>query len=257
MAMEKRRLLIVEDDPNDFLLLKRVLRSFECVHAPNLPAARAAVATQRCDGCILDYNIDGKPSLVLLSEWRSALPDMPCIVVTGHDDDGLVREARELGARGVLHKNRVDEATIERALFGAPATDAGPREEHAGLRVLIVDDEPLMLRSVERALSKLHAVTITDRPAHALDLVALGARFDIMLADVVMPGKDGIELCRDVQRIAPATRVALMNGGLPTCMQDVDLERCGIPCLDKPFSHHELMAFLDAQLGRAPSLSAG
>lgn len=113
-----------------------------------------------------------------------------------------------------------------------------------------------MLRSVERALSKHHAVTITDQPAHVLDLVQSAARFDIMLSDLVMPGKDGIALCRDVQRIAPATRVALMTGGLPTCMQNVDLERCGIACLDKPFSHHELMAFLDAQLARSPSLSA-
>ena len=80
-------------------------------------------------------------------------------------------------------------------------------------RILLADDDASARDLVQRALAADgHQVTATHDGAEALDQLKGGARFDLLISDVQMPGIDGIELIEKALQIAPAIRVILMSG---------------------------------------------
>src|ERR1051325_4534128 len=82
-----------------------------------------------------------------------------------------------------------------------------------GKRVLVVDDEPGVLKMVVHALSNGgYEVHAARHPHHALELVkASNPCFDVIVSDVIMPDMCGPELVRNVKRICPKTAVVLMS----------------------------------------------
>ena len=79
-------------------------------------------------------------------------------------------------------------------------------------RILVVDDEPGMRRAIDRVLGRHYPVT---EAASAEDALAEMARetFDLVLADIRMPGMDGLELLSRI-RSTSAADVILMTGSL-------------------------------------------
>src|SRR5947208_1225479 len=85
------------------------------------------------------------------------------------------------------------------------AEDRSPTPEEPA-RILVVDDTPQNIRLLEAVLApRGYEVLAADSGQQALDLVE-GARPDLVLLDVVMPGMDGYEVCRQLRR-EPATRM--------------------------------------------------
>ena len=73
--------------------------------------------------------------------------------------------------------------------------------------LLIIDDEPNTLASLSRAFRLAgHDATVCDQPARALELVK-NEQFDLILSDVVMPGKDGIALLEEIKSLGVTTPV--------------------------------------------------
>jgi sigma-B regulation protein RsbU (phosphoserine phosphatase) len=80
-------------------------------------------------------------------------------------------------------------------------------------RVLVVDDEPGMLRAVERILSRRHQVTGTPSSKEALEIAAT-LKPDLAILDVRMPELDGFELTARLKRLDPFIDVILMTGSM-------------------------------------------
>ena len=78
-------------------------------------------------------------------------------------------------------------------------------------RILVVDDEAGMLRSMERILAPQHEVTALRVPEEALP-AAREQPFDVAVLDVRMPGMDGFELMAALKEIQPDLDVILMTG---------------------------------------------
>ena len=79
-------------------------------------------------------------------------------------------------------------------------------------RVLVVDDEPAVLRLVSRALSiRGYEVHSAGSSMEALDLAKTAPFFDLVVSDVIMPGMCGPELVRRIVQICPDTAVVLMS----------------------------------------------
>jgi DNA-binding NarL/FixJ family response regulator len=79
--------------------------------------------------------------------------------------------------------------------------------------VLIVDDHPLVRRGLEQLLAvaeDIEVLGVADGCDQALELAA-GSAPDVVLMDVSMPGKDGIETTRELLRSVPATRVVMLT----------------------------------------------
>jgi two-component system nitrogen regulation response regulator NtrX len=111
--------------------------------------------------------------------------------------------------------------------------------------LLIVDDDANTLASLARAFRLAgHEATVCDNAARALDLVK-SQPFDMMLSDVVMPGKDGLALLEDLRNAGIGLPVVMISGQANIEMA-VRATRLGaIDFLEKPLSTDKLMLTVD------------
>ena len=80
-------------------------------------------------------------------------------------------------------------------------------------RILIVDDEPAMLRSVERILTGEYKVRGSSSPVAAIE-VAREFHPQLAVVDIRMPGMDGYELMNELKRLDERIHVILMTGSV-------------------------------------------
>jgi DNA-binding NtrC family response regulator len=111
--------------------------------------------------------------------------------------------------------------------------------------LLIVDDDPNTLASLARAFRLAgHEATVCDNALRALELVKTQP-FDVMLSDVVMPGKDGLALLEDVRNLGITLPVVMISGQANIEMA-VRATRLGaVDFLEKPLSTDKLLLTLD------------
>ena len=111
--------------------------------------------------------------------------------------------------------------------------------------LLIVDDDANTLASLARAFRMAgHEATVCDNAARALDLVK-SQPFDLMLSDVVMPGKDGLALLEEVRGLGIALPVVMISGQANIEMA-VRATRLGaVDFLEKPLSTDKLLLTVD------------
>lgn len=124
----------------------------------------------------------------------------------------------------------------------------------AAARVLIVDDEELLLNAMSRMLSMAaYEVLSANRPHQALEIIRKEAPIDLVISDIAMPEMRGPELIREIARISPRTARLLIAGGF------VDSEEVpeDVLVLSKPFSATELISTAGAVLGRCAQIGAG
>src|SRR5437667_1460082 len=111
--------------------------------------------------------------------------------------------------------------------------------------LLIVDDDPNTLASLARAFRLAgHEATVCDNAARALEL-ARSQAFDMMLSDVVMPGKDGLALLEDLRSLGITLPVVMISGQANIEMA-VRATRLGaLDFLEKPLSTDKLLLTVD------------
>ncbi len=114
--------------------------------------------------------------------------------------------------------------------------------------VLIVDDDASTLASLARAFRLAgYEATVCDSAVRAVELIGAG-HFDIMLSDVVMPGKDGIALLEDLRKLGVAMPV-IMISGQATLEMAVRATRLGAAdFLEKPLSTDKLLLTVETAL---------
>src|SRR5690348_4586198 len=112
-------------------------------------------------------------------------------------------------------------------------------------QLLIVDDDANTLASLARAFRLAgHEATVCDNAGRALELVK-SQPFDMMLSDVVMPGKDGLALLEDLRSQGIALPVVMISGQANIEMA-VRATRLGaIDFLEKPLSTDKLLLTVD------------
>src|SRR5690242_2933667 len=107
------------------------------------------------------------------------------------------------------------------------------------LEILVVDDDDIIRESVCSALAGAgHKVTGVPDGERALSILG-GARFDVAVCDVQMPGIDGISLFRRLRRDAPGTDVVLMTA-FGSVADAVSTMRDGAEYVTKPFDPDDL-----------------
>ena len=119
-----------------------------------------------------------------------------------------------------------------------------PQKAH----LLIVDDEANTLGSLSRAFRLAgYEATVCDNAAKALEL-AKSRTFDLILSDVVMPGKDGLTLLDELKSEGITTPIVMMSGQAHIEMA-VRATRLGaIDFLEKPIATEKLMLTVDNAL---------
>jgi two-component system response regulator AtoC len=109
------------------------------------------------------------------------------------------------------------------------------------LRVLVVDDEPLIRWSIAETLGAAgHQVTEAQDAASTLRALADAPNPDLVLLDFRLPDSNDLGLLAKIRRIAPAATVILMTAfGTPDVTAGA-LELGATKVLSKPFNMHDL-----------------
>jgi two-component system, NtrC family, response regulator HydG len=109
-------------------------------------------------------------------------------------------------------------------------------------RVLVVDDEPTLLRALEALLKKKgHEVVALDSPIAAMQRLA-GEDFDVALLDIKMPQLSGLELLNAVKHRRPEVEVILMTGHATVETALAAVRAGAYDYLTKPFEDVEVVA---------------
>jgi CheY-like chemotaxis protein len=160
-------------------------------------------------------------------------------IVRAHS--GSVRAlASELGGARFEVRLPVSASAVVAAPAQPPAA-AAPR-----LRLLLIDDEPMILRLFTMLLADSCDVVCAASGAQALELFAHDRKFDAILCDLHMPGVDGIMVHERVQELEPALlgRFVFTTGGAVTARAREFLERVEPQLLAKPFPPEQLLALI-------------
>ncbi len=117
-------------------------------------------------------------------------------------------------------------------------------------RVLVIDDDQRLGTLVGRMLAREHEVTVLTTARAALDRIAAGEHFDVMLCDLMMPALTGEDFVERVTSIAPelVDRVIITTGGAFTPAAEAFLRRTSIRQLAKPFGLAELRGVVEEVL---------
>jgi PAS domain S-box-containing protein len=270
-----RRVIVVDDDQAHCRILKHLLARWNMettvVNSGEVAIAALGAASARnepFDLILLDVvmpDMDGMSVLEQISrDCQSGRP--PVLMLSSANPPGVVDRCRKLGAAAYLSKPICPSdllVAMEKALHGnrephpstrqATAPAARPAEhEQPGLRILVVEDNPVNQLLATRVLQKAgHSTAVADNGEEALAALDKDP-FDLVLLDIQMPVLDGWQT---IARIRDRER--LRGGHLPIVAMTAhamkgDCERCLEAGMDayatKPLQTSELFAAIAVAL---------
>ena len=116
-------------------------------------------------------------------------------------------------------------------------------------KILIVDDEPDMLRLLSMILrdKTSYQITTTNNPIEARELVKQGG-FDLVLSDLKMPGLDGIEIIDAVKKVDEDIPVIIITAFASVESASEAMQKGGFDFITKPFRKEQILFTIDKAL---------
>jgi DNA-binding NtrC family response regulator len=237
--MTALHVLVVDDDPALLQALPEMLRlrmsGVTVDTAESAAAALDRISARDYDAIVTDIRMPGMDGLTLLTEILGRRPDTPTLMITGHGEYDLAVRALRGGAYDFIQKP-IDRdrfvASLQRAIQ-ARALNRRAKDRQLALercaielekiaeklgreeaRVLIVDDDPALLQALPETLRLRMsgvAVDTADSAAAALDRIA-ARDYDAIVADIKMPGMDGLALLAEIRGRRPDTPTLMITG---------------------------------------------
>jgi DNA-binding NtrC family response regulator len=186
------------------------------------------------DMVLLDLRLPGKDGLQVLREARLRKPDLKGVIITAYPTVGTALEAMKLGAVDFLTKpldlTRLESLIQEKSVV-APLS-AKP--------ILVVDDEASIRESLKDwFLDAGYQVETAPDGEEALKLIG-EKDFSLLILDLKLPGRDGIEVLREARRISPGLRGVIITA-YPSVETAVEAMKLGVSeYLVKPLALSEL-----------------
>ena len=135
----------------------------------------------------------------------------------------------------------------------------------AKTRILVVDDDLRLRDLLNRYLSGQGFTVHVAQDAAAMDKLLARERFDLIVLDLMMPGEDGLSVCRRLRGAKDAIPIIMLTAKGDDVDRIIGLELGADDYLPKPFNPRELVARINAVLRRraaptppgAPALEEG
>ena len=168
---ENIRILMIEDDNEDALILRRSLAKaaagkFHLKHARRLSTGLNTITAEAFDAVLLDLNLPDETGLDTLGRVYQHAPHLPIIVLTGTDDEDLALRAVHMGAQDYLVKGQIDGNSLMRSIrYAVERHQLMTELEHARQREQQLEE----MQSIER----LSATSVTAVTAQALGVPSL------------------------------------------------------------------------------------
>jgi two-component system cell cycle response regulator CpdR len=121
-------------------------------------------------------------------------------------------------------------------------------------KILIAEDDVSMREFLSMALERAgHSVLACEDGDSALDKLSKDKAFDLLVADVIMPGMDGIELSQKARHLFPDLKVMFITGFAAVAVSEQDKDSENAPVLSKPFHLNKLISEIETLLGSKES----
>jgi CheY-like chemotaxis protein len=200
------------------------------------------------------------------NEFRSQVETIRARCLTSPFHPRLIHEVRELlvrlhaDSRGTLGRFRpfVEKALID---LGSASSEAEPQRKPtraARRRILLVDDDPDVRRSLENALTKAgYEVVTAEHGAEAVRRWRDLHGGDLVILDMFMPEKEGLQTMLELRSHSPGVPIIAISGGGASGRVDVleDARLLGaIETFEKPFSIHALLALVARTIANSRTL---
>src|SRR4029078_10895016 len=122
-----------------------------------------------------------------------------------------------------------------------------------GLRILTVEDDAAIRRGIVDGLSFAGYEVIEAANGHDGSKAAVSRAYDLLLLDMVLPGKSGLEILREVRNARPTLPVIILSAQGEERDRVSGLKQGADDYVVKPFSVDELLARVEAVLRRSPA----
>ncbi|MDQ8186481.1 response regulator [Pelagicoccus sp. SDUM812002] len=124
LARSRRRILVIDDDPEDRELVRRSLERtmsdrYEVFEAKDGEEGLRMVEALEPDCALLDYSFPGKDGLSILSEIRAERPELPIILLTGLGSESVAVKALQLGAQDYILKSTINKSILHQIIVNA------------------------------------------------------------------------------------------------------------------------------------------
>ncbi len=202
-AIRPRRLLVVDDDRDFAESLAEVLQmaGHDVDVALSGEQALSHCRDGRFDLALVDVRMSGMSGVESLRAMRALQPSLRAIMMTGYAVEPQLEEALACGAWRVLSKPLDLDSLLAMVEVGCTA-----------LRVLVADDDRDVADSLAQALELAgHRTAVARDGAEALSEV-LRRRPDVLVLDLRMPLRSGVEVVRDLARQGVAPAIVVVTG---------------------------------------------
>jgi signal transduction histidine kinase/integral membrane sensor domain MASE1 len=168
-------------------------------------------------------------------------------IVRGHGGALYVESEENVGSTFHVYLPAIETIATHRE------TAAPPPQAGGGQHILVVDDEPALVRLGERLLKRLgYRATGTTSPTVALDLATQsGGDIALVITDLTMPGMKGTELARRIHEVRPDLPVLLTTGYGGDLSSDAVEGADFTETLSKPFTPQTLAASIRRALTKS------
>lgn len=119
-------------------------------------------------------------------------------------------------------------------------------------KIFVIDDEEIVRELLAEVLSNSGFQVMTAESGHiGLDYFRQpDCRYDLVIVDMSMPDMNGMEVCRELRKIAPVQKIMITTGSYPNAEEIAELKQNGIEhIVKKPFNLNELIRLVRSELG--------
>lgn len=121
-------------------------------------------------------------------------------------------------------------------------------------KILIVEDDPAIAKGLVDVLENENFHTTSISNGEKGFFKAKEEKFDLIILDVMLPGKNGMDVCRDLRRDGVATPIIMLTSKQEEIDKVLGLELGADDYITKPFSIRELLARIKAVLRRGTEI---
>lgn len=190
------------------------------------------------DVAVLDLKLEGMDGIEVLKVFKMLDPDLPVLMLTGHGCEKSVAESFRLGVADYLSKPVDFNLLLEKVR----QVCSRKGESMTGIRILLVDDEINFSRVLARRLDKRGMSVQTALSGYEAMQMLKVQEVDVVLLDIKMPGRDGVQLLSEIKRLYPHIEVVMLTAHINPDLVISSLAMGAYDYLLKPADVDELVS---------------
>lgn len=247
------KILVIDDDGivRDALTVFLTRAGHKVVTAADGGNGVLAFKNARPDLVILDRDLPVKTGSVVFKDIRAVSPLAPVIILTGYDAPEDAEAYLRDGAASFLSKGDGLSGVLDAVekLLGTPKR-CRPGTEPAAAKglLLLADDDPSILNVLTRFLKSVGFEVLTAQDGAEAVLLARERKPDIVLLDILMPKKDGIEVLKELVPEMPESGFIMITGNEDEEVARACLKLGAFDYIEKPVNLELLGNILKARM---------